>query len=536
MKKLTTLLIVLLSALYVNAQVPESFSYQAVLRGSSSQIISDQIVDMQISILRNSTPLYVERFTTNTNQFGIVTLDIGNGTPQSGDFSSIDWSDGTYFIKIELDENGGTDYVELGTSQLLSVPYALHAKTSADAFSGDYDDLTDLPTSQVIDSAYSARLMAADEDYIDFGTFEGFTNNSDWSIIESVKMPAGTGASGGWHFFRGLAWGNKEGDISIQITTGSVNIWLYKNTLLSLASSDTYLEETWYNICLQYDDALETLYLYVDGVLVDQMESVAPQDDSGNTNKLIWGGQDVAPGAHGSLYSEASIVIASQQWFQRLLTQEEIENYQGYIEDESGLFFEAIIGESGVSDGTGNGHDGSNGNSPEFLKSYFEYGTLFEEPVNIENEVTVNDDLTVNGSVLGVQYYEILSSDGPDLEASGLAHEATVDANSYGISAALYIASDGNYEEADADAAATMPCIGLAIEEGTGTKGVLLHGFIRNDAWSFTPGAPVYVSSNAGELTQVIPVGTGQQVQIVGYATASNTLYFNPDFTVIELN
>jgi len=64
----------------------------------------------------------------------------------------------------------------------------------------------------------------------------------------------------------------------------------------------------------------------------------------------------------------------------------------------------------------------------------------------------------------------------------------------------------------------------------------LLHGFLRNDAWSFTPGAPVYVSPTAGELTQTIPTGTGQQVQVLGYATASNIIYFNPDFTLIELN
>ncbi|HKL67360.1 MAG TPA: hypothetical protein VJ877_05660, partial [Bacteroidales bacterium] len=295
MKKSALTILLVFCAIYITAQVPDAFSYQAVIRNSAGQEITNQDVGIQITILQNTTPVYVEQFTTATNKYGLVTINIGDGTPQSGDFNTIDWSSGPYFINVEVDEAGGTTYVDMGTSQLLSVPYALHAKTSEDAFSGNYEDLTDLPTSTVTDSAYFAKLLAVDEDYIDFGTFENFTNSSDWSIIESVMMPAGTGADGGWHFFRGLGWEDKEGDVAITISTTGIHAWVRKSGWHSVYHTTTLLEETWYEICLQYDATNQTLTLFVDGSQTDQLSSILPQNDASNTNKMFWGGQDVLP-------------------------------------------------------------------------------------------------------------------------------------------------------------------------------------------------------------------------------------------------
>ena len=126
-------------------QSPEKMSYQAVIRNSSNQLVTNQAVGMKISILQGSisgTSVYEEIYNPNptTNANGLLTVEIGGGVPVSGSFASIDWSAGPFFIKTETDPNGGTNYSIIGTSQLLSVPYALHAKT-AETVTGETDPL-----------------------------------------------------------------------------------------------------------------------------------------------------------------------------------------------------------------------------------------------------------------------------------------------------------------------------------------------------------------------------------------------------------
>jgi len=108
-------------------------SYQAVIRNSSDQLVTNQGIGMQISILQTTatgTAVYVETHNTTTNANGLVTVEIGNGTVVSGDFATIDWATDVYFIQTETDPTGGTTYTITGTTQLMSVPYALHAKTA----------------------------------------------------------------------------------------------------------------------------------------------------------------------------------------------------------------------------------------------------------------------------------------------------------------------------------------------------------------------------------------------------------------------
>lgn len=100
-------------------------------------------VGMQISILQDSamgTAVYVETQAPTSNANGLVSMEIGSGTSISGDFAAINWTEGPYFIKIETDLSGGTNYSITGTSQLLSVPYALHSQT-ADSFTGTITEI-----------------------------------------------------------------------------------------------------------------------------------------------------------------------------------------------------------------------------------------------------------------------------------------------------------------------------------------------------------------------------------------------------------
>lgn len=117
----------------INAQItPPFMNYQAVIRNASNELVTDQSVGVQVSIIQESesgTVVFTEIYdpVPQTNANGLLTLEIGSGIPVHGSFASIDWSAHPYFIKIETDLNGGTSYTLTGISKLASVPYALYA-------------------------------------------------------------------------------------------------------------------------------------------------------------------------------------------------------------------------------------------------------------------------------------------------------------------------------------------------------------------------------------------------------------------------
>ncbi|PZF72541.1 autotransporter outer membrane beta-barrel domain-containing protein [Taibaiella soli] len=112
------------------AQAPQKFNYQGVARSATGSAIANQSIGLRISILDGSstgTAQYVETQTVTTNALGLYNLQIGGGSVVSGTFANITWGSGNKYIKVEADPTGGSSYTTLGTSQLLSVPYALYA-------------------------------------------------------------------------------------------------------------------------------------------------------------------------------------------------------------------------------------------------------------------------------------------------------------------------------------------------------------------------------------------------------------------------
>jgi len=180
MKKLYTLLVTILLTSSIYAQAPELMSYQAIVRGADDALIQNANIGIRISILQGSdtgTAVYTETHTTTTNDNGLVSLDIGSGST-SDDFSSIDWSTGTYYIKSETDPNGGTNYTIEGTSQLLSVPYALYAKNSGDSDSTNSNN----PQGDVIRTTVKSGrniVVYTDSNAYGFSQFDG--GNSSWN-------------------------------------------------------------------------------------------------------------------------------------------------------------------------------------------------------------------------------------------------------------------------------------------------------------------------------------------------------------------
>jgi len=132
-KNLLTAICGMLLVAFATAQAPESLNYQAVARNAAGSPLINSSVAVRISIHDGNatgTVVYSERDAATTNSFGLFSCAIGTGNVISGTFAGIDWANGTKFMQVELDPTGGSSYTDMGTTQLLSVPYALHAKTA----------------------------------------------------------------------------------------------------------------------------------------------------------------------------------------------------------------------------------------------------------------------------------------------------------------------------------------------------------------------------------------------------------------------
>lgn len=156
MKRILLLFVALLFFSGIDAQTPEKMSYQAVIHDATNCLVVDAEVGMQISILQGTatgSAAYVETHTPTTNINGLVSLEIGMGTPVMNTFSDIDWSAGPYFRKTETNPSGTTaPYTITGVSQLLSVPYALYRDADADP-ANEIQNLSYDPGTKILTSA-----------------------------------------------------------------------------------------------------------------------------------------------------------------------------------------------------------------------------------------------------------------------------------------------------------------------------------------------------------------------------------------------
>ena len=149
MKKIIPILLTLFFFGATYSQVTDSFTYQVVVRDSGDLLITDTAVGLQISILAgtDSGPaVYIEQHTPITNGNGLATIQIGDGTIISGNYSTINWAQSSYFIKSDLDPDGGNNYTISTIEEITSVPFASFSKVAGIAQTADYNSLTNLPT------------------------------------------------------------------------------------------------------------------------------------------------------------------------------------------------------------------------------------------------------------------------------------------------------------------------------------------------------------------------------------------------------
>ncbi len=200
---LTTLL--LLANTYLLAQAPQRMSYQAVIRDSGGELVTNGNIGMQVSILQGSlegTAVFVERHFATTNDNGLVSIEIGDGTPVMGSVEEIYWAEGPYFIYTEIDFQGGANYNLAHTSEMLSVPYALHSQT-AETLSEEI-----IETDPVFMDSPAAGILVEDIDNWDeafsWGDHDGLYRFNDWTPGWD-DMPEGT-HPGDMRYWDGNNW------------------------------------------------------------------------------------------------------------------------------------------------------------------------------------------------------------------------------------------------------------------------------------------------------------------------------------------
>jgi len=190
----TLLLLFVTVTLKVFAQSPEKMSYQAIVRAQDNSLVVNSRVSLRIIVHQGTatgTNVYLETHSVTTNANGLVSLEIGTGTIGTGDFSKIAWDKGPYFIETQVDVKGGSNYNITGVTQLLSVPYALYAKTAGGTSS--------TPFRSAIVSITSSRNIAAGDvnNTIECTASSTLTLTADFgsmAIGETINLEAHNGA------------------------------------------------------------------------------------------------------------------------------------------------------------------------------------------------------------------------------------------------------------------------------------------------------------------------------------------------------
>ncbi len=346
MKKLFTLLIVFAFIIGAFSQAPEKMSYQAVIRNSNGELVKNSNIGMQISILQGSetgTAVYVETHASLTNVNGLVTIEIGGGTPVTGTFAGIDWSTGVYFLKTETDLLGGTNYSITGTSQLLSVPFALYAKKTEniDLLMQRVRDMEDLVASQ---------LDPPSDGLIAYYPFNGDARDESWNgcdgtVVDAIPAADRIGEQGYAYSFDGNSGTERYIYANIgKHSTLSVSVWfksgtpttMYPNvfnygstnrldaTILGnhssyitqntmgqfgagsvvgggftsyLNSTRKYIDDKWHHAVVMFV-ANDNMYLYIDNILIGE----TPYTPNNPSDDLFYIGRQINDNAGSVLH------------------------------------------------------------------------------------------------------------------------------------------------------------------------------------------------------------------------------------------
>jgi hypothetical protein len=216
--KLSTILIITLVNLLIGssvfAQAFEKISYQAVIRDTNGNLVTNQTIGMQVHILVGYGTAYIETHTPTTNANGLVSIEVGGGTLVSGMWSMIYWEYGDCSIKTEIDPTGGTNYTITATSQLLSVPFTIHAKTAITADTAEvahiaenvivYTAGTGIDITNSVISATSISTTYSVGDFAQGGVVFWVDETGEHGLVCAKKENSGQGGAYRWSY--GSSW------------------------------------------------------------------------------------------------------------------------------------------------------------------------------------------------------------------------------------------------------------------------------------------------------------------------------------------
>ena len=234
-KRIFTSLAAMLLIFTCIAQSPAKLSYQAVIRNTDNQLVANQSIGMRISIIQGMDPgitVYEEIYNPNpvTNANGLISVEIGSGIPVSGSFATIEWSNGPYFIKTETDPSGGTSYTIEGTSQLLSVPYALYAADSESIWDENGSDISFSGGNVGIGNTSPDEELVVGDNLEGGWAFPAVTSGSSTGGVVQVGTPdIKFSASAGTTFERTRLIASDEGGFgngAIEMRTRQLNVGL----------------------------------------------------------------------------------------------------------------------------------------------------------------------------------------------------------------------------------------------------------------------------------------------------------------------
>lgn len=238
MKLILTILLFVTVTLNVFSQSPEKMSYQAIIRSQDNSLVTNSNISLKIIVHQGTvagTSVYEETHSVLTNNNGLVSLEIGTGKSAIGTFSNIAWEKGPYFIETKVDVAGGANYNIIGVTQLLSVPYALHAKTAERLIGSS----STTPYKAAIIPFISSRNIASSDvnNTIECTTTATLTLTSGFgamTIGDTINLEAHNGAALTIQASSGVTINyNVDGSAELTSTAGTVNFGLLRKSGLN---------------------------------------------------------------------------------------------------------------------------------------------------------------------------------------------------------------------------------------------------------------------------------------------------------------